>query len=272
MAAQALAATGLGSRGALIVFEGADRCGKSTQTRLLVDALAGRGADATLQRFPDRQTAIGSMIDRYLKCEAELDDRAVHLLFAANRWECSGALAARVRAGGVVVCDRYAYSGVAFSGAKPGLGLAWCKRPDVGLPEPDAVIYLDLPTEDAERRGDFGAERYERGDMQRRVADNFRQLIDGDARARPGLWHVLDARRSIEDLHEEIVKIGASRRAARARGARRGFFCRAESHTLRRCVRARTQSTRPSSARRTNPSGGCGRTTRTAHRTSEPSA
>ena len=64
------------------MFEGADRCGKSTQTRLLVDALAGRGADATLQRFPDRQTAIGSMIDRYLKCEAELDDRAVHLLFA----------------------------------------------------------------------------------------------------------------------------------------------------------------------------------------------
>ena len=176
-----------------------------------------------------------------------------------------------MRAGGVVVCDRYAYSGVAFSGAKPGLGLAWCKRPDVGLPEPDAVIYLDLPAEDAERRGDFGAERYERGDMQRRVADNFRQLIDGDARARPGPG-TLDARRSIEDLHEEIVKIGASRRAARARGARRGFFCRAESHTLRRCVRARTQSTRPSSARRTNPSGGCGRTTRTAHRTSEPSA
>ena len=219
MAAQALAATGLGARGALIVFEGADRCGKSTQTRLLVDALAGRGADAALQRFPDRQTAIGAMIDKYLKCEAELDDRAVHLLFAANRWECSGALAARVRAGGVVVCDRYAYSGVAFSGAKPGLSLAWCKRPDVGLPEPDAVIYLDLPTEDAERRGDFGAERYERGDMQRRVADNFRALIDGDARARPGLWHVLDARRSIEDLHAEIVKIGASRRArARARG------------------------------------------------------
>ena len=82
------------------------------------------------------------------------------------------------------------------------------------------TYYLDLPAEDAERRGDFGAERYERGDMQRRVADNFRALIDGDARARPGLWHVLDARRSIEDLHAEIVKIGASRRArARARGA-----------------------------------------------------
>ena len=90
------------------MFEGADRCGKSTQTRLLVDALAARGTDARLQRFPDRSTAIGSMIDKYLKCEAELDDRAVHLLFAANRWEISGALAAKVRAGDTVVCDRCA--------------------------------------------------------------------------------------------------------------------------------------------------------------------
>ena len=71
--------------------------------------------------------------------------------------------------------------------------------------------------------------------MQRRVADNFRQLIDGDARARPGLWHVLDARRSIEDLHAEIVKIGASRRArARARGATTTRGSLARNHAPRR--------------------------------------
>lgn len=38
---------------------------------------------------PDRTTAIGKMIDAYLQSKAELDDRAIHLLFAANRWECA---------------------------------------------------------------------------------------------------------------------------------------------------------------------------------------
>ena len=37
----------------------------------------------------DRTTEIGKMIDAYLKNTAEMDDRAIHLLFSANRWECA---------------------------------------------------------------------------------------------------------------------------------------------------------------------------------------
>ena len=37
----------------------------------------------------DRTTAIGRMIDAYLQSQSELDDRAIHLLFSANRWECA---------------------------------------------------------------------------------------------------------------------------------------------------------------------------------------
>jgi dTMP kinase len=54
---------------------------------------------------------------------------------------------------------RYAYSGVAFSGAKPGLSVEWCTAPDVGLPAPDAVIYLARAVEGAMLRGQFGQER-----------------------------------------------------------------------------------------------------------------
>lgn len=46
------------------------------------------------------------------------------------------------------VCDRYAYSGVAFTSAK-GLDIEWCKNPDRGLPAPDCIIYLDLAVEEA---------------------------------------------------------------------------------------------------------------------------
>jgi dTMP kinase len=46
------------------------------------------------------------------------------------------------------ICDRYAYSGVAFSSAK-GLSVDWCMNCDVGLPAPDCVIYFDMPVEKA---------------------------------------------------------------------------------------------------------------------------
>ena len=49
--------------------------------------------------------------------------------------------------GVTVVCDRYSFSGVAFSGAKDGMSMEWLKRPEEGLPAPDRVIYLDIDVE-----------------------------------------------------------------------------------------------------------------------------
>lgn len=74
-------------RGALLVFEGVDRCGKSSQTKDLVASLGKAGVKAELWCYPDRTTAIGGMLNAYLSNKAELSDHAVHLLFAANRWE-----------------------------------------------------------------------------------------------------------------------------------------------------------------------------------------
>ena len=75
------------SRGAFVVFEGVDRCGKSSQTKQLVEALNARGIAAELWCYPDRTTDIGKMINAYLTNNADLSDAAVHLLFSANRWE-----------------------------------------------------------------------------------------------------------------------------------------------------------------------------------------
>lgn len=75
------------ARGAFIVFEGADRAGKSTQCQMLVEHLQAQGVAAELWRFPDRTTPIGKMINSYLTSQSDIDDAAVHLLFSANRWE-----------------------------------------------------------------------------------------------------------------------------------------------------------------------------------------
>lgn len=75
------------SRGALIVFEGLDRCGKTSQSSRLVKYLDNLGHSVQSWRFPDRNTGIGQMISSYLSNKSHLDDRAIHLLFSANRWE-----------------------------------------------------------------------------------------------------------------------------------------------------------------------------------------
>lgn len=75
------------------------------------------------------------------------------------RWEQNDEIIKALEAGETIICDRYAYSGVAFSSAK-GLDLEWCKQPDVGLVKPDLVLFFDLTEEQAKERGDFGKERY----------------------------------------------------------------------------------------------------------------
>ena len=110
----------MSKRGALIVLEGCDRVGKSTQSKLIVESLTKDGIPAKLMNFPgeyytvlnkfvklfvvsikrcssqlfvkvfgilvaDRSTTIGKQIDMYLRCKEELDDRSIHLLFSANR-------------------------------------------------------------------------------------------------------------------------------------------------------------------------------------------
>ena len=62
--------------------------------------------------------------------------------------------------------DRYAFSGVAFSAAKSEMDLEWCRQPDRGLPRPDIVFFLDVSGEEAQKRGGYGEERYERKEFQ----------------------------------------------------------------------------------------------------------
>lgn len=193
------------SRGAFVLFEGADRCGKSTQAQRLVRALEQRGVRAELWRYPDRTTATGKMIDEYLRSKAETTDGAIHLLFAANRWEKKELMERKLASGVTLVCDRYSYSGVAFTAAKgvKGLDLAWCRAPEVGLPRPDALLYLELSLEDAERRGGFGEERYETTEMQRAVKENFEAM-------REDWWDVVDANRDPDVIEREVLEIAMS--------------------------------------------------------------
>ncbi|KAN0121072.1 Thymidylate kinase domain containing protein [Russula decolorans] len=188
------------ARGAFIVIEGLDRSGKTTQTEHLTKHLTTSGISIERRKFPDRTTGTGRLIDAYLHGTSDLDDRAIHLLFSANRWEAVASLEAKLATGTTVLCDRYAFSGVAFSAAK-GLPLAWCRAPDVGLPAPDLTLFLDLAPEVAAARGGYGEERYEKEALQARVRTIFKDF-GSETRG----WVTIDARQDREAVAHEILK------------------------------------------------------------------
>lgn len=238
-------------RAPFIVIEGLDRSGKTTQTEKLYNRLQDAKIDAKVIKFPgqfsatrisfeseicvkDRTTAIGKMIDSYLRSMSDLDDHAVHLLFSANRWEVKYVLNAShwiklirlfvnvyrktienfLNAGTTIICDRYAFSGIAFSASKvtpagePLLPFEWCRSPDVGLPAPDLVIFFDVTPEIARERGGFGQERYENEGMQLRVRQFFHRIGDEmrEQSEREGgtRWVSIDAGRGRDEVAEEI--------------------------------------------------------------------
>ena len=195
----AMTSTGV-RRGAFILFEGIDRCGKTTQSNALATTLSSSGIPVQQMRFPDRTTSIGTMIDGYLREVTDLDDKAVHLLFAANRWEAAAKIEKTLAEGTTLIVDRYSYSGMVFTAAK-GYDMQWCFSSEVGLPKPDAVIYMDLTVDEALTRGGFGNERYEKEAFQRTVADLFVTLADND----PETWFKCDAARKKEDITKELV-------------------------------------------------------------------
>ncbi|XP_054258641.1 uncharacterized protein LOC128983392 [Macrosteles quadrilineatus] len=185
-------------RGALIVVEGCDRSGKTTQCKKLVNLLKNIDIPAEYMNFPDRRTPIGKLINDYLTKKEDFPDKAIHLLFSANRWETVHKIEKSLLQGTTVIIDRYAFSGVAFSAVKPGLDLEWCKQPDSGLPKPDLVLLLNLTPEAQRARGGFGAERYEKDEIQRKVIEIYKTLQDSS-------WKEIDADKSEEELTEELL-------------------------------------------------------------------
>ncbi|KAF3617373.1 putative BTB/POZ domain-containing protein-like [Capsicum annuum] len=186
-------------RGALIVLEGLDRCGKTSQSGRLYKYLLEQGHSVESWRFPDRNTGVGQMISSYLTNESQLEDHAIHLLFSANRWEKRSLMEEKLKTGTTLIVDRYSYSGVAFSSAK-GLDIGWCKAPEIGLLAPDLVVYLDISPEKAAERGGYGDERYEQLEFQKKVAGSYLALRDSS-------WKVIDATLSIVDIEKKLREV-----------------------------------------------------------------
>lgn len=130
-------------KGVFICIEGLDGCGKTTQTRLLVEKLR-QSHNAVYTAEPSRGR-IGTFIRKsILYDEKRSTGFAEALLFAADRVEhVENEVLPALRQGKLVISDRYVYSSLAYQGAA-GLSLEWIERVNEHALRPELAIFIDV--------------------------------------------------------------------------------------------------------------------------------
>ncbi|HEY2989762.1 MAG TPA: dTMP kinase [Candidatus Binatia bacterium] len=204
----------------LISFEGGDGSGKSTQLKLLSDYLLSHGCACICTREPGG-THLGKMIRKVLLEVGgqQISSQTELFLYLADRAQhVREVIQPALAIGKVVLCDRFTDSTLAYQGYGRGADLAVLRQMNLiasGGIVPDLTLLLDCSVDlglsrtvrrmeqqrPAQRREDrFESEQVE---FHERVRRGFREL----AQAEPERIHILDAGRSIQDVHEQIKRI-----------------------------------------------------------------
>jgi len=203
-----------------ITFEGPDGSGKTTQVKRLTEELRGRGCDVLAVREPGG-TPISEQIRDVLHSlnNREMQPRTEILLYCAARAQLVGQIIRpHLQSGGVVLCDRYADSTLAYQGYGRGLDLPTLRMIldfATGGLRPNLTLYLDLDVEAGLKRKKTGGDEWNRMDdlevaFHRRVHSGYLEMVKQD----PARWVVVDAARDAGTIAKDIWEIVETRLAS----------------------------------------------------------
>ena len=214
--------------GKLIVIEGTDGSGKSTQFKLLAEHLTRDGQTFQKLVFPQYSEPSSALIRMYLGGEfgsspADVNAYAASAFYAVDRYASyKKGWGQWYEDGGLILSDRYTTSNAVHQASKEppekqAEYLQWLydfEYDKLGLPRPDLVIYLDVPTAFTER---LLRQREQNTNTQADIHEQDMQYLatcreTGRAAAEFYGWQVIQcvedgAMRSIESIHDEIYRL-----------------------------------------------------------------
>ena len=203
--------------GKFITFEGIDGSGKSTQLRMLADTLRERGVDILVTREPGGTPLGRRLREAFLETEETVAPMAELLSFAADRAQhVEFLIKPSIAHGRVVISDRYADATFAYQGAGRGFTEEQVKSVielATGGLKPDLTLFFDIPVEEAIRRMNVRDEaQAKRNRMDEETAEFYgrvRESYLGIASREPERFKIIEAERSVEAIHSEVVAMVA---------------------------------------------------------------
>jgi len=193
-------------KGKLIVIEGLDGSGKTTQTKILKDFFDSKGIPNESFHYPDYSGPIGKLIKEYLAENQELSTEIQFLLYATDMVKDKEKIVSLLNKGYNVICDRFFTATMAYQCMVKDFpikrALSFAELFD--MPKPDRIIYLRIrPEICAERKNEL--DRHEKNiDFNRTLSDLFERLIQEQTWSS---WFPVDGEKTKEEVFEQIKKI-----------------------------------------------------------------
>ena len=196
-------------QGLFITFEGPDGCGKTTQMKLLAEYFEKKGKEVVLTREPGGKGLGEKVREILLNYDGEVSDRCESFLFLADRAQNIDIIVnPAVKEGKIVLCDRHIDSTVAYQGYGRGLNIDRINMLNnlaTNGKKPDLTLVFDVDVENSMKRVGKEKDRMESAgiDFHNRVRKGYLEL----AKQEPKRIKVLDATKSIEEIHKDVINI-----------------------------------------------------------------
>lgn len=197
------------TKGAFITFEGADGCGKTTQSELIKQYLEQKGFDVVWTREPGSKGLGQKIRELLLHYDGDVAPMCEAFLFLADRAQhVEHLIKPAVEQGKIVICDRHTDSTIAYQGYGRGENieqLRYLNNLATGMTKPDLTFVFDVSTDVAQKRVGDEKDRMESAGIEfhKKVRQGYLELANQE----PNRIKVVNANNSIEQVFEDAKKI-----------------------------------------------------------------